>query len=184
MKETRIASRYAKSLIALAIDRGELEIAYEDMKLIAVTCSACKELEIFLKSPIVIAEKKIIILREVFKGKISRLSMDFITLIASRRRENYLNDIAVEFLNQYKLHKNIVTAVVTTACGIDDDLRTAIQNTVEKNFKAQVELLEKENRDLIGGLILRVGDKQFDGSLKRKLKDLDKKFSEKYFMAN
>ena len=175
---TRVASRYAKSLLALALEQGELENAYNDMKLVSETCDSSKDLSLLLQSPIVKPDKKTEILREIFAGRLGKLSLSFIDIIIKKRRENYLEAIARKFQNQYKSHKNILTAVVTSAVGLDDNIRSEIMKIVKDSANAEVELVEKANKDLIGGLILRVGDKQIDASIQRKLINLRRDFSE------
>ena len=177
MKETRIASRYAKSLLTLALEQGELENAYNDMKLVSETCDSSKDLSLLLQSPIVKPDKKTKILREIFAGWLGKLSLSFIDIIIKKRRENYLEAIAREFQNQYKSHKNILTAVVTSVVGLDDKIRSEIMKIVKDSTNAEVELVEKADKDLIGWLILRIGDKQVDASIQRKLLNLRRDFS-------
>ena len=184
MKGTRIASRYAKSLLNLALDQGELDRAYSDMKLVASTCDTSKDLELLLKSPIVKADKKIIILEKIFSGQISDLSHSFIKIITNKGRENHLPGIAEEFQRQYKSQKKIVTAEVSSATGLDDELREQVLKIVKDSLKSEVELVEKENKNLIGGLIITVGDKQFDASIQNKLNELKRTFSEPHYTKN
>ena len=99
-------------------------------------------------------------------------------IIATKRREEYIEDIAEEFIEQYKTHKNILTAVVTTAQGLDEELKKQVLEVVKKSYNSEVELVEKVDKDLIGGFIIRVGDKQEDTSIARKLKLLYRTFNE------
>lgn len=180
MKEPRIASRYAKSLIGLAIEQGKLEEVYADMSLLSDVCASNRDLTLLLKSPIINADKKIKIFEEIFSGKFGIMSMKFVDTIIRKRREVYLESIVNEFVVQYKQQKNILTAEVTSAMGIDDAIRSDIYKIINEaslgKNKAEIEIIEKENKELIGGLILRVGDKQVDASILRKLRDLNKSF--------
>src|SRR3972149_6195117 len=165
MKETRIAYRYAKSLLAMALEQGVGENTYIDMKNVSEICSQSKGLSLLLKSPIVKPDKKTDILREIFSNRLGKLSLSFIDIIIQKRRESYLEAIAREFQYQYKSHKNILTAIVTSAVGLDDKIRSEIMRIVRESSNAEVELVEKEDKELIGGFILRVGDKQVDASI-------------------
>ena len=104
--------------------------------------------------------------------------MTFIDIIVRKKRENYLEAIAEDFVRQYKAHKNILTAVVTSASGLDDKAKKAVAELV-KVKGSEVELLEKTDPSIIGGLIVRVGDKQVDASIQRKLNDLKQEFFRK-----
>lgn len=178
MRDTIVASRYAKSLLDLALEQGQLEQVHADMKLISETCKNHKELSIFLKSPVIGPDKKKAVLKELFLGKVSPMTEGFIILMANHRRESYFEAIASSFLNQYKNHKKILTAVITTAVGLDDSLRAQVLDMVKKETQSEVELVEKIDKGLIGGFVLRVGDKQVDASILRQLNDLRKDFSE------
>ena len=178
MKETRVASRYAKSLLDLALEQGQLEQVYADMKMILNTCQESRDFAAFLKSPVIGPEKKRAVLKQVFTGKVNPMTEAFIALMASHKRESELEAIAEAFLRQYKKHKQILTAVITTAIGLDDNLRSQVLNLVKNDLKSEVELIEKVDRNLIGGFVLRVGDKQVDASILRQLQDLRRDFSE------
>lgn len=178
MQGTRVASRYAKSLLQLSLEQGVLEKVSADMKLVAECIDANKDLELLLKSPIIKTDKKIAILNDVFGEKVTPITNAFLNIITNKKREIYLLEIANSFNSQYKLHKKVLTAVITTAQGIDDDTRNKVMALVKNNSESEVELVEKNDPSLIGGFVLRVGDKQVDTSIARQLKNMKRTFSE------
>ena len=172
MKGTRVAARYAKSLVDLAQEQGALEKAYADMKYIADLCKSNHDFLNFLKSPIIKTDKKQAALKTIFAGQLSPLTEAYVQLITAKKREVYLPEIAQEFLEQYRSNKQILTAVVTTANGIDEATRKQILDLVKGTGNKDVVLEEKINKDIIGGFIIRIGDKQIDASIARKLNNL------------
>ena len=109
--------------------------------------------------------------------------MAIINILTRKNREPLLPAIANEFHNAYNEYKGIGKAFITTTIPMDKDLRDAVENIVkELSNKKHVELEEKVDRDLIGGFILNVGDRQIDASIKNKLKALSVKFNENYFV--
>jgi F-type H+-transporting ATPase subunit delta len=176
MQGTRVASRYAKSFIDLTIELGVLEQAFSDMKYILEVCEIEHELIVFLKSPVIKTDKKQAVLKQLFSGKLNKITEDYIYLITAKKREVYLVEIAEEFLNQYRIKKNILTAVITSASGLDDTARKAIIALVKGSGTAEVVLQEKIDKDLIGGFIVRVEDRQVDASVSRKLSLLQRNF--------
>jgi F-type H+-transporting ATPase subunit delta len=178
MIETRVSYRYAKSLLDLALEKGQLEQVREDMQLVASVIRESRDLLLMLKSPVIKTDKKQEILKAVFGGKIGVITTAFIDIITVKRRESELAIIAESFLNQYKTHKQILTAVITTATGLDKSLRDKVMEIVKGATQSEVELQEKVDKGLIGGFILRVGDKQVDASIIRQIKNLDRTFSE------
>jgi len=160
------------------------ETTYEEMKLVAEVCQENRELELLLKSPVVKAHKKMAILSAIFKGRLSELTFSFIKIITSNRREGFLYEIALEYQDQYKVQNSIVTATVTTATGLDASMKSAVLKLIKNNARSEVELIERTDEALIGGLILRIGDQQYDGSLVRCLNDLKQEFDNNTFIVN
>ncbi|CAN5267113.1 ATP synthase F1 subunit delta [soil metagenome] len=178
MIETRVAYRYAKSLIDLSIERGQLDQVREDMQLVFNTIRASHEFAVMLKSPVIKTDKKQEILKAIFGGKIGVISSEFIDIITRKHRERELEGIADSFLTQYKINKKILTAVITTASGLDKTLRDQVLQIVKGSTSSEVELTEQINKELIGGFVLRIGDQQVDASIIRQIKNLDRTFSE------
>ena len=115
MKGTRASVRFAKALIDLATEQNSMDKVYADMHLINKACKANHELVVLLESPIVRTDKKQSILKAVFSGKVSKATEFFMLLLTTKRREALLESIAESFVEQYKVKKKILTAVITTA---------------------------------------------------------------------
>ncbi len=172
-----VATRYAKSLLQLAVEKAQLEKVYADMLQVQHICELNKDFIRFLNSPIINTDKKLSVLAEVFTGNVSEMSLGFLKVLTNKRREMYIGDIAKSFITQYKEYKNILTAVITSARGIDSAEKTKVLELVKQTAKGEVELVEKVDKDLIGGFVLRIGDKQVDASVSRKLNELRKTFT-------
>jgi F-type H+-transporting ATPase subunit delta len=178
MKGTRAAARYAKSLLDLALEKGELTKVHTDVKLILHTIKENRDLAAMLKSPVIKTDKKKAVLEAVFSKSISPVTNSFLQLLATQKREEFLELVGEEFIRKYKKHNNILTAIITTASGLDDEMRKKIYELVKKQLNSEVELVEKVNKNLIGGFILRVGDKQNDTSILGKIRLLERTFKE------
>jgi len=182
MSQTAVAIRYAKSLIQLANEKGILDKVYDDMRMVLVGCRKLKDLHALLTSPVVKTDKKVQVLKMIFGGNVNVVTEDFIVLLAKKRRESYLEVIAVEFINQYKDQKNIVTATVTTAIPLDDITRKNVMDILKKFYKSEIELHEKVDMKLIGGFIITIGNKQVDMSIQHQLMELRKDFNQSYIL--
>ena len=179
---SQVAIRYAKSLIDLANEKGQLDTVYGDMRKVLAGCKQIKDLHLLLKTPLVKTDKKIFVFKAIFKGQVSDVTEHFIILITKNRREGYLEDIAEEFIIQYKEKKNIVTAIVTSAIQLDDTIRGKIMDLLKKWYKAEIEIVEKIDPKLIGGFVLRIGNKEADMSILRQLNQLKKEFNKTYLL--
>lgn len=179
-----VASRYAKSLLDLAIEKNMVDKVYDDMQFIKKTCESSHELLVFLKSPVIKMDKKIDVFKALFFSHTSELTNTYLELIARKKRATILPEIADAFVSQFKKHKNITTATITSAVKLDESSRKRALEIVKSNASGEVELVEKINPELIGGFVLRVGDKQVDNSVARQLQNLKKNFNTKSVSIN
>ena len=183
MPNPRLATRYAKSLIGLAIERGQLEEAFADMKWLQAVCKSNRDFVNLLRSPIINADTKKKILAAVTAGKISELTTAFNNLLVTKGRESNLPEIITAFINAYKEQKNIHTVTLTTAAPINDAMKNAIVDQVRKSGGFQnIELEEKVDADLIGGFVLQVGDQLIDASIAYDLRAIAKQFENNDFI--
>lgn len=183
MPNPRLATRYAKSLLDLAIERGQLEEVYADMQWLQAACKSNRDLVTLLKSPVISGDKKIKILDAVAGGRLNKLTSAFNGLLTKKTRESNLPEIAAAFITQYKVYKDIHTVRLTTASPASNELKSAIINQVKKaGGYENIELEEKVDKDIIGGFVLQIGDKLIDASISYDLKSIAKQFENNDFV--
>ncbi|MCE7996535.1 MAG: ATP synthase F1 subunit delta [Roseivirga sp.] len=178
MSEHRIASRYAKSLLGLADEKGMLEEVNKDMLMFSQLAEENYEFVLMLKSPVVTHDKKLAILNKVFTGKVNDLTLAIFEILTRKQREAYLPGIATEFHHQYNVRKGVEEATVTTTFKLDAKLRKEFEGIVTQISGKKVELTELVNEDLLGGFVLKIGDRQIDDSISSRLSALKLKFSQ------
>lgn len=176
MSETQVATRYAKSIIDLAVEQSALELVKKDFELFTGTCRANPALQAILKNPIISLDKKANILDGLFADKLQKMVLSFFHIVIRKGRSEILYATAKEFITQYNIIKNVVKATVTSASQLSQQNIAQVEEVVKQATKGQVILSTKIDPDLIGGFILKVGDKQFDTSLSSKLNKLRKEF--------
>ena len=184
MRSTRLSSRYAKSLLNLAVEQNKLDDTLKDMKYIVSLCSFNKDLVLMLKSPIIKTDKKISILSEIFSQNVSDITLAFINIITNKKREMHLEAIGDSFINLYKSYNNIKTVSITTAEPISDQTKSEIMTYIKKTGGDEIELTEIVDEDIIGGVIIKMGDKQLDASVTRNIKKLKKTFNKNLYIKD
>lgn len=178
MSELRVATRYAKSLLDLAVEKGFLKDIHADMQLFSSIVEKNHSLELMLKNPIINEDKKRKILHEIFKKKVQTITITFFDIILRKNRARYLPAIAASFDSMYNQHQGIEKAMITTPFPLNDTLRREFEKTVAKITGKKVLLTEKVDPSIIGGYILKIGDRQLDESVNGKLKALSYEFKE------
>ena len=184
MKHSRVTIRYAKALLQLAIEQNILEQSYADMVLLDSVFKQNKDLSLLLKSPIVKTDQKLSIFKLIFYTKIGEVSMAFINIITTKKRESLLALIASSFISLYKEHNKIETASVITATTLDETLRAKVINFIKKHGNDNVELTEKVDENIIGGTIIRMGDKQLDASVSKAISELRQSFNSNLYLQD
>jgi F-type H+-transporting ATPase subunit delta len=173
MADQRVAARYAKSLLDLGKEMGTLSAVKEDMDLLSKTMTESRELRLLLRNPIVKHDKKLAILKAIFEGKVSDMTLRFFTILTEKNRESAIEGIGPEFLAQYNAMQGIQSAEVTSATPLTAVARLEIRKLVtQQTGLTDVQLTEKVDPELIGGFVLRVGDKQIDDSVRTSLRKL------------
>lgn len=169
MKVGKIAVRYARALFLSAREQGILDEVRKDMEMILAAVTDTAEVKSLLESPVVETRKKTAILVSLFEGKVGNLALDFIRLVTGNNREEYLAAICRHYIKLYKEEKGIKMASIETAILITNEIRQEMVAIITRAFNAEIELQEGVNKELIGGFILRVEDKQLDSSVRGKL---------------
>jgi F-type H+-transporting ATPase subunit delta len=183
MQSPRLAGRYAKSLLDIAKEQGQVETVYEDMLTLQSINKNSRDFLMLLRSPIVTADKKNKVITAVTEGKISPLTATFIKLLVSKAREAVLPEIITSFIQQYKAFKNIYTVKLVTAAPVSDALKNEIVNRVKQTSNMQnIELEATVDNSLIGGFTLQAGDKLIDASISYDLKQIAKQFENNDFI--
>jgi F-type H+-transporting ATPase subunit delta len=177
MHNPRLANRYAKSILDLAIEKGQVDAVYKDMKLIIGVCKSNPDFVAVLRSPIIKADKKGKIIAAIVQNSVSELTNAFVNLLVNKGRETNLDEIAHAFVEQYNKKNGIHQLKITTATVISDEIRDDIAARVKAS--AGYEHIEVEtvvNDALIGGYILETGGKLIDASILRDLKEVREQF--------
>ena len=183
MPNPRLATRYAKSLIDLAIEKGQLEHIFNDMQWLQAVCKSNRDFVVFLKSPVIKQDKKEKIIEAVTRGHLGEITTAFIRLMIRKSRESYLPEVIPAFIKQYKATKNIYSIKLTTASVLSDAMKNAIVKQIQGTTDMQnIELEAGVNKELIGGFVLQAGDQLIDASIAYDLKNIAKQFDNNDFI--
>lgn len=183
MKGIRIATRYAKSLLILSLEKQQLDAVFADMQLVSQTIKGSRDLELLLLSPVIKPDTKNNVLNKLFGSQVNEVTSAFIRLLTNKGREGMLVEIASSFVDQVKEHKKMITAHVVSAASLDNDSRAQITALATKLAGGRkVELDENIDEELIGGFVLKVGDNRVDASVSGEIKSLRREFEKNLFL--
>jgi len=174
IQNNKVANRYAKAFFIQTKENHQLEKTLEDCQLILKTLLQEQELLGVLKNPTVSKTSKISVLTKLFKSHLHLLTLNFLRLVINRGREAFLQFILEEFIRLYNVEQNIIIVELSTTTSLSNDLKESIKKKV--SLTADVRLVEKIDKSLIGGFIIKRGDKQYDASIRKKIRNTKRVF--------
>lgn len=173
------ARRYALALTQEAAHTGQADAVDADVTFLGETLDASRELRLFFQSPIVSRDKKENVLKALFSERVSPLTMRFLELLVSKQREALIPAVVTAVRALRDQASNTVEAVVRSAKPLTDTERTQLRARLEARAGQTVRLNEEVRPDLIGGLVVRVGDVVYDRSVKHQLETLREQLQER-----
>jgi F-type H+-transporting ATPase subunit delta len=177
MANPKLATRYAKSLIDLSIELGQLEQVYKDILYLMSVFQSSKELVNFLNNPVITSDQKLQVVKALDSERTGDVTKSFNRLLIKKGRESYLPEIAEAFIEQYKEYKGIYTVTLTTAIPASDDVKNAIINKIKQDgHMKEVELICVVQESIIGGFILEGKGKIIDASVAYDLTKIKNRF--------
>ena len=176
MSGNRAAIRYAKAILDVATSKGVSQEVNNDMSLIAQTIQDNKELSTFIENPTIKVEVKNNALLEVFKGA-NPVSKSLFQLLLTNKRFEILQKIASQYNKLFDEANNVEVATVTTAIAITPELESQVLAKVATLSTKKVSIKNIVDPTIIGGFILRIGDKQYNASVANRLQVLKRELS-------
>lgn len=173
---SRAAIRYAKAILETAVSTGKANQVNDDMKSIIVAVNSSADLKDFLASPIITSEVKMNVLSEVF-GSVQADTKSLFRLLQENKRFEILEAIATQFNTQFDEMNGVEVAKVTTAFPITADLEAKILAKATSISTKKITIQNTVDPSIIGGFILRIGDKQYNASVSNRLHELKREFS-------
>jgi len=172
LSSSEIFEPYAEALMAVAQEKNLVGKFGEDVASLLSLLEASPELNTFISSPIVKGEDKKAVLQRLSQ-EIDPFIKNFLMILVDRRRIIFLEGICQHFRTLLRKLNNIVLAEVTSAVELTDEQRQAVIDKVKSITQAQdVELVNRLDQGLIGGVIIKVGSQVIDASLRGQLRRL------------
>ena len=177
MRQPKVAQRYAKALFDLSVETDQLDVVKSDLDNILGLKNS--ELDLFLSSPVIKSEKKTAVFEAIFSKHICPLTLSFFKLIFAKGRSIAMAEIMEAFAEMFRKKKGIQVVQMTTALAVSPELKQSILKTltgIEMLKEKTIELKEKVDPSIIGGMVLQIEDKLFDASIKHDLQFIKRQF--------
>ena len=168
---SEIAEPYAQALMAIAQQQNLAEVFGDNLRSLLTLLDESPELHQILENPVVKDGDKKAILRSVLGNEANAYLVNFMMLLVDKRRIMFLSAVCEQYLALLRELTNTVLAEVTTALKLTDAQREQVRDKVKQLTGANaVELKTQVDRDVLGGVIIKVGSQVFDSSLRGQLR--------------
>ncbi|MCC7263878.1 MAG: ATP synthase F1 subunit delta [Candidatus Latescibacteria bacterium] len=172
MSAPEVVRRYAATLLEAAAELKVEAQVQADVEGLQATLQASADLSSCLRNRLIDAQVHRTLLESLFAGKVQPLTLNFLLLLAERRRAGLLPEILAAYIDLFDARQGILQAEVRSAAELSDEQRARFKQCLEVYTGKTVRLSTRVDRSLKGGAIAQVGDTVFDGSLIRHLQHL------------
>lgn len=178
----KVNRRYAKALLDFAVETDLLDQVYSDVVVIRSLIEASPDLKSVLKSPIIMPKQKEAVVDKIFGGHITESTMNFLKVVIRRGREGVLLETMFSFIEQYREVKGIREAIVTSAVPLTDKQLEEIKERLVKRTNLEIQMVEKIDPSVLGGIKVKMRDLQFDATVSKQLESLKHSLKENIFV--
>ena len=170
-----ISKTYGDALFELAVEKDKVDVLLEEIEQLKEVLSENEDFGRLMNHPKIIKEEKVQVAKDVFSGRISDELLGFLTIIITKDRYRDIDAILDYFIAEVKRYKGIGIATVTTAVPLKEEQCKKIeQKLLDTTQFTKMEMHYQLDESLIGGMVVRIGDRVVDSSIKTKLSELQK----------
>jgi len=176
-----VGRRYALALLEVAEEKNLIQSFLNDFEIIEKALNEVKELDLAITSPLIQADKKDAILKNIFQDKVSEEISGFLHLISKKGRANALKEIIEAFKVLLDEKNGIVEVDVKSAVELDKIQSDALKQKLDRYTSKNTRIRLSVDKELIGGLTVKIGDTVLDSSIKHQLAQLSDSFKQGAF---
>ncbi|MDX1530096.1 MAG: F0F1 ATP synthase subunit delta [Rhodothermales bacterium] len=184
MSDATVARRYAQALFREAEEQGKVERIDSDVQAVQESLEASRELERFFQSPVVGREKKEAVVAKLFDGKVDALLVRLIQLLVEKGREDIFPAVVGQYAELRDERLGVVEARVKSAMPLEPDEADTLRKALEAKTGKKVRMRIEVEPSLLGGVVVRIGDRVYDGSARHQLETLREHLTEQAYLAS
>lgn len=168
-----VSKTYGDALFELAVEENRTDSLMEEILMLQTVLKENKDFEKILDHPEISKQNKLQVIEDVFKGRISDALTGFLRIVVTKGRYKDLPDIFAYFIARVKEYRKIGVAQVTSAISLSEEQKKKIEKKLLDSTQYEtMEIEYKVDKSLIGGLLIRIGDRVVDSTIKHRLNSL------------
>ena len=173
-----VSKTYGDALFQLALENNTIDSLLDEVKAVLVVLRENEDLSKLMSHPKIAKEEKVVIIENIFKNRVSMELTGLMRMIVDKGHYTEMESVLDYFVNRVKEYKNIGTAYVTSAVELTKAQKKAVEKRLLETTKyVKFEMNFETDAALIGGMVIRIGDRVVDSSIKTKLYDLTRELT-------
>jgi F-type H+-transporting ATPase subunit delta len=173
-----VSNTYGDALFELALEENKIDSLQEEVDAVLIALRENEDLSKLMNHPKITKEEKVALVEDIFKGRVSMELTGLLRMVTQKGHYNQMQSVLEYFLGRVKEHKNIGTAFVTTAVELYDAQKAAVEKRLLETTKyVEFEIHYRVDAAVIGGMVIRIGDRVVDSTIKTKLHDLTRELT-------
>lgn len=172
-----IANRYADALFQISEDENIITDMYNELHTVVEIVKSNEELDNVLKSPLVAKTEKIKLIEVLFNNKINNDLKNFLKILVEKGRISSLKAIELTFKQLLNDKSNIVEGTVMSAIPLTNEKVKELEEKLSKKYNKNITLENRVDSSILGGVLVRLGNTQIDGSVKTRLNNIKDQLS-------
>ena len=164
-----VAKRYANALFEVAKERSTIDAVEEQLAFVNQMITDNEELKSLLYVPRISREHKKQVMEKIFKDEVNSEVLNLLKMLIDRHRESILSELQIAYVDIANENRGIVDVFVTSASPLDTEQENKLVQTFRKLYDKQLRLRVNIDPEVIGGVLVRIGNRLYDGTISNKL---------------
>ena len=168
-----VSKVYGDALFETAMEKDVMSDWYEEVQALRGIFAEHADLVQFLNHPQITKDEKVKVVENIFRGRISEGLLGFLVIVIEKGRQNDMLPICDYFINRVKEYKKIGVMKVTSAVVLSDEQKKRVEEKLLATTQyVDLEITYEVNEELLGGLVIRIGDRVVDSSIRTRLEEV------------
>jgi len=173
-----VSRAYSEALFEVALEENKVDLFLDEISFVTETFKLHPEFFEFFKTPLVRVDEKKKVIEGIFSDKLSKEMNNFLKIVIDKRRGHFIKQIESEYKKIVNEHKGIIDAVAITSIPLSEEDKTVLQNKLSELTGKVVKLSNDIDESVIGGVLVKIGGKVIDGTIKGRLEEMKESLSQ------
>ena len=173
-----VASRYAEALFQIGEEENLVDLLYSELKAVVDIFSINEQFFNIIKSPIISKKEKIELIDKIFSKGLNSNSINFLKILIEKNRISFIADIAMSYKERLNEKNNIIEGTVITAIPMNQNEINELAKELSKKYNKNVTLENIVDESILGGVLVRLGNEEIDGTVKTRLSKVKEQLSQ------